>query len=98
MDIDDQLIYVFFVDGIKMLLFFIVLDCDNIFRFCLCLVVYYQDLYFVFYGNVYYIKVFNKEGQFLYDIGREGFGEGQLSCFIGLVIDNFNNFIVFDNG
>ena len=50
------------------------------------------------YRNAHHIKVFNREGPLLYDIGREGPGAGQLSYPTGLAIDNFNNSIGSDKG
>ena len=43
------------------------------------------------------VKVFNKGGEFQYDIGAEGSGDGQLKRPAGLAIDNFNNLIVCDS-
>ena len=59
--------------------------------------VYHQDMYFASYEMAHCVKVFNKEGMFLYDIGSEGSGDGQLGCPRGIVIDKFNNLIVCDN-
>ncbi|KAL9984414.1 hypothetical protein ACROYT_G006702 [Oculina patagonica] len=56
----------------------------------------HQGMYFASYGNAHCVKVFNKEGEFLYDIGSEGSGDGQLGCPSGIVIDKFNNLIVCD--
>ena len=44
------------------------------------------------------IKVFSEEGKFLYNIGSEGSGDGQLKHPVGLVIDKFNNLLVCDAG
>ena len=38
--------------------------------------------------------VFNNAGEYLYDIGSEGSGNGQLRFPIGLAIDKFNRLIV----
>ena len=43
------------------------------------------------------MKVFNKRGEFQYDIGWEESGDGQLKCPLGLAIDRFNNLIVCDS-
>ena len=59
--------------------------------------VYHQDLFFVSYGGgAHRVKVFSKESVFLYDIGCEGSGDGQLKEPGGLTIDKFNNLIVCD--
>lgn len=55
-----------------------------------------QDKFFVSYREAHCIKVFNKEGVFLYDIGSKGSGDGQLSFPEDIVIDKFNNLIVCD--
>lgn len=86
-------------DGTEMLLSITAPDCDNTFRSRPTKAVYHQDWYFLSYCNAHHIiEVFNKEGQFLYDIGREGSVDGQLSSPTGLAIDNFNNLIVSDKG
>jgi len=96
--LDDMSIFVLSADGTEMLLSITAPDCDNTFMSRPTKAVYHQDLYFVSYRTAHHIKVFNKEGQFLYDIGREGSGDGQLSSPTGLAIDNFNNLIVSDKG
>lgn len=60
-------------------------------------VLYHQDKFFVCYGAAHCIKVFNNEGIFLFNIGSEGSGEGQLFYPIGHTIDKFNNLIVCDS-
>ena len=60
-------------------------------------VFYHHDMFFVSYPEVHYVKVFNKEGVFLYNIGSEGYGKGQLKQPLGLVIDAFDNLIVCDS-
>ena len=42
--------------------------------------------------------VFNNVGEYLYDIGSEGSGDGQLRFATGLAIDKFNRLIVCDGG
>ena len=42
--------------------------------------------------------MFSKEGKFLYNIGSEGTGDGQLNRPVELTIDKFNNLIVCDVG
>ena len=60
--------------------------------------VYHQDKFFVSYSGAHCVKVFNNAGVYLYDIGSEGSGEGQLSEPCGLAIDQFNHLIVCDRG
>ena len=69
-------------------------DCDE----SLWCVVYHQDRFFVSDAKANCIKVFSKEGKFLYNIGSEGSGDGQLNNPLGLAIDKFNNLIVCDTG
>ena len=42
--------------------------------------------------------VLNNAREYLYDIGSEGTGDGQLRFPTGLAIDNFNRLIVCDGG
>ena len=58
--------------------------------------VYHQEKFFVLLRETHCIKVFDEEGDFLYEIGSKGSGDGQLSCPAGMVIDKFNNLIVCD--
>ena len=61
-------------------------------------VVYHENKFFVLYHPCYYVKVFNNEGLYLYDIGKEESCSGQPFCFGNkLTIDSFNNLIVCDN-
>ena len=59
-------------------------------------VVYHHDMFFVSYHWPHCVKVFSKEGVFLYNIGSEGSGKGQFKFPKGLVIDAFDNLIVCD--
>ena len=52
--------------------------------------VYQQDKFFVSYSEA------NNAGEYLYDIGSKGSGDGQFSCPTGLAIDKFNRLIVCD--
>ena len=61
-----------------------------------CYVFYHHDMFFVSYPEFHYVRVFNKEGVFLYNIGSEGSGEGQFTRPWGLVVDAFENLIVCD--
>ena len=51
------------------------------------------NCYFVSDSKTDCVKVFDVEGNFLYEIGR-----GRLSSPVGLAIDKFNNLIVCDTG
>ena len=57
---------------------------------------HYDNFFFVSYPIDYCVKVFNNAGVYLYDIGCEGSGDGQLRFPIGLVVDKFNQLIVCD--
>ena len=81
-------------DGTELLQSFSAPDCDDFPWF----VVYHHDMFFVSYGRAHCVKVFSKEGVFLYDIGSGGSGDGQLNKLDGLAIDKFNNLIVCDCG
>ena len=58
--------------------------------------VYQQDKFFVSYPMANRVMVFNNAGEYLYDIGSKGSGNGQLRFPIGLAIDKFNRLIVCD--
>ena len=81
-------------DGIQLLQTIRASDCDQ----SLYCAVYHQDRFFVSVAEANCIKVFSKEGKFLYNIGSEGSGDGQLNHPVGLAIDKFNNLIVCDAG
>ena len=54
-------------------------------------------MFFVSYeGEVYCVKVFSKEGTFLYDIGMEGPCAAQWKGPFRFAVDRFNNLIVCD--
>ena len=56
--------------------------------------VYHENKFFVLYHPCYYVKVFNNEGLYLYDIAvKHAFGSLRNS----LTIDAFNNLVVCDN-
>ena len=79
-------------DGMQLLQSFRASDRDE----SLWCAVYHQDRFFVSDANANCIKVFSKEGKFLYSIGSEGSGDGQLDNPLGLAVDKFNNLIVCD--
>lgn len=91
-DYGDKTVNVLSSDGTELEESFSFPDCDEVPSFA----VYYHDNFFVSYRQAHCIKVFNEEGDFLYEIGSEGSGDGQLSCPVGMVIDKFNNLIVCD--
>ena len=79
-------------DGKKLLQSFRASDCDAE-PWC---AVYQQDKIFVSYPQAIRVMVFNKAGEYLYEIGSEGSGQGQLRFPTGLAIDKFNRLIVCD--
>ena len=93
-DKGDCNIKVFSPNGAELLQSFNALNCNNLPEYVFC----HQDMFFVSYFNVHCVKVFNKEGVFLYDVGSEGPGEALLSLPAGLAVDGFNNLIVCDTG
>ena len=93
-DWDDKSVKVLSPDGTELLQSFRAPGCDASPSFA----VYHQDMFFVSYGWAHCVKVFSKEGMFLYDIGSERSGDGWLNRPAGLAIDKFNNLIVCDCG
>ncbi len=81
-------------DGTRLLHCFRASDCDQ----SISCAVYHQDTFFVSNAKAHCVKVFSKEGKFLYNIGSEGSGDGQFSHPFGLAIDKFNNLLVCDAG
>ena len=81
-------------DGNDLLLSFTAPDCDEDPECA----VYHQDNFCVSYPSANCIKVFDQTGVYLYDIGCEGFKDGQFDCPVGLVIDKYNQLIVCDVG
>ena len=61
------------------------------------LFVYHQGMFFVSYDSLHYVKTFSDEGQFFYEIGCKGPGDGQLRRPQGLAIDKVNNLVVCDS-
>ena len=58
--------------------------------------IYHQNKFYVSYPQAHCIKVFDKAGVYLHDIGCEGSSDGQLSYPHGLAIDKYNQLIVCD--
>ena len=92
-DLGDNSVKVLTPDGARLVQSFNAPDCDS----SPTCAVYHEDKFFVSYVSANCVKVFNKEGELQYDIGREGSGDGELQCPIGLAIDKFNNLIVCDS-
>ena len=92
-DPGDRKIKILSSDGAELLQSFSAPDFNTIPGF----VFYHHDMFFVSYPEVHYVKVFNKEGVFLYNIGSEGSGEGQFNYPDSLVVDAFENLIVCDS-
>ena len=57
---------------------------------------YHQNKFYVSYPQAHCIKVFDKTGVYIHDIGCEGSSDGQFSYPRGLVIDKYNRLIVCD--
>ena len=95
-DLNNNEIRVISPDGMQLLQSFRASDCEH----SMWCAVYHQDRFFVCQcacdANANSIKVFSKEGKFLYNVGSKGTGDGQLNHPIGLAIDKFNNLIVCD--
>ena len=88
----DKSIKVLSPDGSELVQSFSASDCDESPWVGVC----HQNMFFVSYPLAHVVKVFNTEGQFLYDIGSERSGEGHLRKPLGLAIDTFNNLVVCD--
>ena len=93
-DLGDKNIKVLSPDGKDLLLSFSAPGCDSI----PCCAVYHQEKFFVPCNNAHCVKVFNNAGVYLYDIGSEGSGDGQLLFPIGLAFDKSNRLIACDPG
>ena len=57
---------------------------------------YYRGMFYVSYMRAHCVKVFDKKGVFISNIGRKGCGEGQLRYPEGLCVDSLGNLIVCD--
>ena len=84
----DDTVKVLSPDGTELLKSFSARDCDKLPRRALR----HQDRFFVCYALAHCVKVFNNEGEFLYDIGTQG--PGKLWYAVRLAIDKFNNLVV----
>ena len=93
-DSGDRRIKVLSSDGAELLQSFSAPDCNR--DATPSCVVYHHDMFFVSYFSGHCVKVFNKEGVFLHNIGSEGSGKGQFKWPSGLVVDAFDNLIVSD--
>ncbi|XP_068725852.1 E3 ubiquitin-protein ligase TRIM71-like [Montipora capricornis] len=91
-DCGDNKIKVLSPDGNDLLQSFRAPDCD---KSPLC-AIYHQDKFFASYSFANCVKVFDKTGVYLHDIGCEGSNDGQFDCPLGLVIDKYNRLIVCD--
>ena len=78
--------------GNDLLLFFIAPNCDR----CPKCAVYHADKFFVSYPGAHCVKVFDKTGIYLHDIGCEGSNDGQFYSPVGLVISKNRQLIVCD--
>ena len=87
-DGDDNTVKVFSPDGTELLKSFSAPNCDQLPWFPLR----HEDRLFVSYTHAHCVKVFNNEGEFLYDIGTKG--PGKLRYPVGLAVDKFSNLLV----
>ena len=58
--------------------------------------IYHQNKFYVSYPRAHCIKVFDKTGVYIHDIGCEGSSDGKFNYPVGLVIDKYNQLIVCD--
>ncbi|XP_068676378.1 E3 ubiquitin-protein ligase TRIM71-like [Montipora foliosa] len=93
-DSSDNKIKVLSPDGNDLLQSFSAPHCD---RYPVC-AIHHQDKFFVSYFSANCVKVFDKTGVYLYDIGCEGSNDGQFNYPRGLVIDKYNRLIACDAG
>ena len=59
--------------------------------------VHHEEKFFVSYPKKHRVKVFDGDGNFLYNVGGTGCDEERLRSPLGLAIDNFNNLVVCDS-
>ncbi|XP_068676411.1 E3 ubiquitin-protein ligase TRIM71-like [Montipora foliosa] len=79
-------------DGNDLLQSFSAPDCDVFPSYAIC----HQEKFFVSYLFANCVKVFDKTGVYLHDIGCEGSNDGQFDGPGRLVIDKYNRLIVCD--
>ena len=79
-------------DGNDLLLSFVAPDCDKDPKCA----VYHLDKFYVSYPWAHCVKVFDKTGIYLHDIGLRGSNDGQFNYPFGLVIDKYNRLVVCD--
>ena len=91
-DHGDRKIKVLSPDGNDLLQSFSTPDCDK----SPSCAIYHQNKFFVSYKSANCVKVFDKTGVYLHDIGCEGCNDGQFDGPHGLVIDKYNRLIVCD--
>ena len=91
-DIASKEIIVLSSDGNDLLLSFDAPDCDKYPQYA----VYYLEKFYVSYPCAHCVKVFDKTGIYLQDIGCEGSNDGQFLCPVGHIIDKYNQLIVCD--
>ena len=89
-DWNDKTVKVLSPDGTELLQSFRAPGCNE----SPWLALRHRDMFYVAYGWAHCVKVFNAEGEFLYDIGTTG--PGKLHRPTGLAVDKFNNLIVCD--
>ena len=89
----DKKIKVLSPDGNDVLQSFSAPDCDKSPECA----IYHQNKFFVSYLFVNCVKVFDKTGVYLHDIGCKGSNDGQFNGPRGLVIDKYNRLIVCDS-
>ena len=91
-DVGDKTIKVLSPDGTELFQSFSAPDCDWFPEFAVC----HQEKFFVSYLSAHCVKVFSKEGVFLYNIGSEGSGDGLFTYPGKLAVDTFGRLIVCD--
>lgn len=93
-DWNDDSVKVLSPDGTKLIQSIKAPDCQSSPWYA----VYHQHMFFVSYPTSFCVKKFNEDGVFLYDIGSEGFGDGQSFWPYGLAIDKFDSLIIQNCG
>ena len=91
-DVANKEVKVLSPDGNELLLSFTTPNCDNN-PGC---AFYSQNNFYVSYPEAHCIKVFDKTGVYLHDIGCKGSNDGQFHFPQGLVINKYNRLIVCD--